>query len=359
VKDFRRLPKALHLAIGAVMLLSVWTLDLRTPVEASMSIFYLLPIMYVSWFCGGAWGYAAALFAAAAWYKGQILSGPAYASASILWWNTAVRLGYFVLMVVMAQIVNRLHHLSEHEREVSQLKSDMISLVSHEFGNSLTVFNLSLVILMESQGADDEAERQRCYANLTRVYTHLSGAVTNFLNLNRIESGRFVPHLGETALRTVAHAAIAQLSPLFESKGVSLRLDFPAERVPVKADPDALSVIMSNLIGNAVKYTPAGGAVTVRIATDAGAGTTLISVEDTGIGISQADRLLITSGFFRTEDGQKAAKGFGVGLKVTLELLKTLGSRLEIESEPGRGSKFSFRLPLWNVDRAAPAAPAP
>jgi signal transduction histidine kinase len=133
---------------------------------------------------------------------------------------------------------------------------------------------------------------------------------------------------------------------------VELRLDFPNSPVPVNADPDALSVVMSNLIGNAFKYTPDGGTVTIRITTEPSAARARVSVEDTGIGISEADLAKITSGFYRTEGGRQAARGFGVGLKVTRELLESQHSKLEIDSAPGRGSTFSFQLPLWMEGQA-------
>jgi signal transduction histidine kinase len=147
------------------------------------------------------------------------------------------------------------------------------------------------------------------------------------------------------------------MGPVVESKKVELRLDLPPHPVPAKADPDALSVIMTNLVGNAFKYTPAGGTVTVRV--EAGPDTALVSVEDTGIGIPKADQERVASGFYRAEGGRRTAKGFGVGLKVTRELLESQGSRLEIESEPGRGSKFSFSLPLWKDEMDFVALKAP
>ena len=134
-----------------------------------------------------------------------------------------------------------------------------------------------------------------------------------------------------------------------------LRLDFPPHSVPVRADPDALSVVMSNLIGNAFKYTPAGGTVTVRIVQEAGPpAAALVSVEDTGIGIPAAERQRISSGYYRAKGGLLVAKGFGVGLKVARELLESQGARLEIESEPGRGSRFSFRVLLWEDEASSP-----
>jgi signal transduction histidine kinase len=336
----------------------VWQADRVTPPELNVTIFYLVPVGFVSCFCGDGWSYVMAVIAAAAWLQADVTTGPPMAIAFHCW-NAFVRLIVFLLVSVLSRDIFRLRRLNEKEHAVSELKSELVSMVSHEFGNYLTIYNLSLANLKETEGGGDAALRQKCYANLDRVYSHLSGAVANFLNLHRIESGRFAPHLGEMSLRTAIHATLAEMGPLIEDTKVELTLDFPPETVRVKADPDAVSVIMSNLIGNAYKYTPAGGKIAVRVAAEPSIGTALVTVEDSGIGISEADLRMITSGYYRAGRGKKAAKGFGVGLRVTRELLETLGSRLEIESRLGAGSKFSFRLPLWTKRPAAAGETSP
>jgi signal transduction histidine kinase len=341
------LPKPAYFGLGLLMAAVVWYADRMVAAQVSLAVVYLLPIGFVAWFCGGAWAYAMSLISATAWLQADMAAGRSYSHWFIPYLNGAMRLVFFCVVAALAGIITRLRELKDREHELSELKSDMVSLVSHEFGNFLTTFKLALTILKESEPAGSSAQRQQYYATLERVYAHLASAVANFLNLNRIESGRFAPNLRRTPLRTLIHATVSQLGPLIEEKGVELRLDFPPRPVPVKADPDALSVIMSNLIGNAFKYTPAGGAVTVRVSLDSQ--TALVDVEDTGIGIPEPDQRLIASGFYRAEGGQRTAKGFGVGLKVTRELLESLGARLDIKSAPGRGSTFSFRLPLWSA----------
>ena len=352
MRSLHRLPKPALFALGLGLLACVSEADRLLPPQASASVFYLLPIGFVSWFCGDAWAYGMAAACAGAWFLCDLETGPRYSHPFIGYWNALAHLALFAVVAAMSGFIARLRRLKDQEHAMSELKSSLVSLVSHEFGNSLTSLKLSLTILKESDGDDKAAERQTCYAILDRVYTHLNGSVANFLNLNRIEAGRFVPRAQPTHLRTLVHATVSQMGPLIEKSGVALRLDFPDHSVLVKTDPDALSVIMSNLIGNAFKYTPAGGAVTLRIKEDR-ADSALVAVEDTGIGIPKADRPMISSGYYRTENGKRAAMGFGVGLKVTRQLLESQGAALDIESAPGHGSIFSFRMPLWNEQRDA------
>jgi len=241
--------------------------------------------------------------------------------------------------------------LERHLHDVAQLKSDMISLVNHEYGNQLTNMRLALHLLRESEPASPGQSRKHAYEVLARAIEHLRVSTENFLNLNRLESGRFALRIHPTSLRSAALETLVLLRPMAEAKNVQLSLQSELSGelpVPVRADSEALSLIMNNLVNNAIKYTPSGGSVTVRISAVSPAGSQLrFSVADTGIGIFAPDQKRILSGFYRTAEGRKVAKGFGVGLMLVKELLERHGSRLEIESAPGQGSRFYFDLPLW------------
>lgn len=347
----RRLPLSVNLAIGAALLVVVWRVDLATSWQISLAIFYLIPIGYVSWFCGEPWSYMTALLAAAAWLHADIdamAARGAYTHWSIPYWAAAARLGFFMIVTALSGLIQRLRRLNDVEREASQLKSDMVSLVSHEFGNALTTLRLVVTLLQET-GDEAAAERAEHYAVLERVIAHLSLTTANFLNLNRLTGGKYVPQLRLTRLRNATREALSLLEASIEDRDISVVLDFPPKGVPVRADPDALSVVMTNLIGNAFKYTEDGGTVTIRIWVEPSATppSALVSIEDTGIGIAKEDQKKILSSEYRTRAASRIAKGYGVGLKVVRDLLKSQGSSLGVESEVGKGARFYFRLPLW------------
>ena len=355
MKRWAKLPPALRFAIGLVLLAVICYFDVCLGPQMSMSVFYLIPIGYICWYGGDVWGYAMALIASIAWLgQDLIVKGMGNNSLRIVrmhslgfqYWNTFIRLGFFAIVAGLTNSTIRLRRLYDAEHEVSELKSNLVSLVSHEFGNMLTIFRLGLTFLRESDEAEPPAARLQHYAMLERVYANLSSNVANFLNLNRIESGRFVPHIGRTSLRAQVHAMIALLDPICASKHISLTITMPPGPLLVAADPDALMVVLSNLIGNAFKYTPDGGSVTVSVVREP-PDTALVVIQDTGMGIPQKDLPLIASGYYRAEGGRQAAKGYGIGLKVVRDLLETHRSCLEVDSTPGHGSRFSFRLPLW------------
>ena len=349
---FRRLAPLQNFAVGLVLLAVIWRLDHLASAQLNTTIFYLIPIGFVAWFAGGSWSCGTALIATLlaveARHQADAASGRVYASWFIPYWNAAVRLGFYMIVPALSGVMNRLRRLNEIEREASQLKSDMVSFVSHEFGNSLTTMRLALTLLREAQGENAAAEREESCAVLDRVVAHLGATTANFLDLNKLAGGKYKPDLRRTPMRTVAHEALALLEPVIENKKVALRIDFPSVGVPVRADPEALSVVMTNLIGNAFKYTPDGGTITIRISVEkTPAANAFVSVEDTGIGIAPEDRMKILSGDYRTREAGRVAKGYGVGLKVVRELLESQGSTLGVESDAGKGSRFFFRLPLW------------
>jgi signal transduction histidine kinase len=239
----------------------------------------------------------------------------------------------------------------EASEETSRLKSNLMALVSHEYGNTLTNLMLATIILQQSEPAPTAPSRDNAYKILGRAIEHLRVSTSNFLNLNKIEAGHLRLDFRPTPIRAAVSETLAFLQPMIAGKELHLRTVFPEIPLPVRADPEALSIIMSNLITNAVKYTPNGGDITLRIMREEGEPPRArVVVEDSGIGISNQDQERILSGFFRTEQSRKVAKGFGVGLMLVKELIERHGSRLEIASEPGKGARFTFHLPVWETD---------
>lgn len=356
------LPENAVIVLGLSLLAVIWRLECVNKTHMSLSIFYFLPIALMVWRIGGIWAVLMPVLSAAVWLHTDLASGRVFPHWTIPYWSAAIRLCCFTLLARWLVLRKRfetecLARLASNE--TSRLKSNMMSLVNHENCNALTIIKLALVSLKES--APDSEKQIHCYDVIERAVQHLSMATTNFLNLSRLESGRFGLNMRKTRIEALATDTLLMLEPIIKGKKLDLRSDFPPLSVPVRADPEALSVVMSNLIANAVKYTPDKGAVTVRISrSDAEPPQVLFSVEDTGIGISEADRELIFSGYYRADKGKEIAKGYGVGLKVSELLIRGHGSRLQIESEPGKGSRFFFRLPLWTKrEEAAAAGPAP
>jgi two-component system phosphate regulon sensor histidine kinase PhoR len=171
----------------------------------------------------------------------------------------------------------------------------------------------------------------------------LERLVENLLELARAESDQ--PRLESRALdlAALARGVLEGLEARFASQGLRSELAV-ASAGRVLADPGALEQVLVNLLDNALKYTPAGGRVAVRIADDGD--RVRLSVEDTGIGIPEADRARIFERFYRVDKARsRALGGTGLGLAIVKHLVQAMGGEVSVESVPGSGSVFHVRLP--------------
>lgn len=331
------------ISLAVILLTAVGYIDYLTGYEIAFSIFYLLPILLVVWHIDVRTGLIFSFLAAGVWFLDDYwLVAHQYSSPGIPYWNTLVRLAFFGTFSALAGYT---HALLKKEREHSKLKSAMIHTVSHEFNNSLTVLASGLFLLRETEPAPADETRLRILTAMDETGTQMSRCIKNILNEARIEAGRFTLERSALALRDIVKECLAPFRTILETKQLELEIDMPELPVLVNADRDALALVISNLLSNAVKYTPKGGRLLVSISPRKESGTVIFSVEDTGVGISLEDMKKLTAEFYRTETGKNTTAGFGLGLNITKELLSLHGSRLEVFSEKGKGSRFFFELP--------------
>jgi signal transduction histidine kinase len=247
----------------------------------------------------------------------------------------------------------KLNEQFERERQTSALKSQLVSGVSHEFNNALAVIHSAQALLRQTEPSAEAAPWHDMLAANVRA---LSAMATNLLNLGRLESGRFSVETSRVELGPLLKGALERLSIIGSRKNLTLSLELPPDLPPVSADPDAVGLVVANLLTNAFKYTHEGGAVVLGAAPRAD-GRVEVFVRDSGIGVAPEEREKIFGGWYRSERGKREAKGFGVGLALSRMILEAHGASLELESEVGRGSRFSFALERCAT--AAPPAPAP
>jgi signal transduction histidine kinase len=344
-------------ALAAVLLAAVGAVHHALGWQYSFAFFYIVPIIVASRFLGRGAGVGVSLLASGVWFLDDFLAAaPHYASPGIAYWNLAGRLCVFLTVAV---IVSGLERDVRSEHGLSEVKSEVLSLASHQFSNALTTMGLVMLLLDED---DDGGSRRRreLHAILKRNIDVLKGLVLNFLNEARLESGRIALEPRPTDLGAAVRDAAGALSPMSAQKGLQVLLDLAAGDMTVETDPDALNLILTNLLGNAIKYTPAGGTIAVGARGEGRPpGGFQVWVEDSGIGMTEEESRRALEGFRRAEPAKKMAKGFGLGLKVTSELLLSQGVRLDVRSAPGKGSRFSFVLPARGGSVPLPRAAAP
>jgi signal transduction histidine kinase len=183
---------------------------------------------------------------------------------------------------------------------------------------------------------------------------HLLSLLENVMDMARLTAGAMAVKAERVNLLEIARDAVDILVPASFVKRQSLKLE-AAEDVHVIADAARIRQVLVNLIGNAVKFTPADGAITVFLGSSCGGRDMAeLRVTDTGPGIPEADRAAIFEAYFRSA-GTAGAAGVGLGLAISQALVEQMGGRLSVESEVGKGSAFTLCFPLVHVG-ASPAA---
>jgi signal transduction histidine kinase len=230
----------------------------------------------------------------------------------------------------------------ENLREVDELKTNFMSLVSHDLKTPVArIKNTLQLILMEIEGLPDEWESS--LGELVGDCDNLTLMISNILSLNRLEAqevslDQVMGDLSELILRVTESLET-------EANEKSIAVDTSGvEPVYVEFDEGMITQVLNNLVGNAIKYSPTGGHVTLLTAEHDG--FIEVSVKDTGYGISQENIPFIFEKFYRVEEGEAGlVKGTGLGLYLCRYLIELHGGSIDAESTHGKGSTFTFRLP--------------
>ena len=233
------------------------------------------------------------------------------------------------------------------EREIDEVKSALISTVSHELRTPLTLIHgfAELLVLR-----DMPVERQRSSAvEILDASRRLARLIDDLLSVSRMESGRLVLDPRPLDLASVVERILSPFRAMAAKH--TLRTKLPGSLPVVWGDPDKVEQILTNLVGNAIKYSPGGGEVLVTV--DQDGDTVQVSVRDQGIGMSPRDMGQLFEKFYRVDREEvRRTGGTGLGLYITKRLVEMHGGRLWAESWPGVGSVFRFTLPTTSDELA-------
>jgi two-component system phosphate regulon sensor histidine kinase PhoR len=242
-------------------------------------------------------------------------------------------------------VVAVLHDVTR-EKEISQLKTDFVSNVSHELKTPLSSIKAYVEMLVDGE-ADDEQTRAEFYEIISAETDRLHRLIENILNISRIESGVIKVTREPVSLTEIVKQALDVIVPQARAKDQQLDNQLAPVFYQVEGDRDMIYQAVLNLASNAVKYTPQGGTVSVRTSVDERRGVAVCEVCDTGMGIPADDLPNIFDKFFRVGANTKAAKGTGLGLTLVKHIIETVhDGTLSVTSEAGKGSTFSFELPV-------------
>ncbi|MHC4192553.1 MAG: sensor histidine kinase, partial [Planctomycetota bacterium] len=251
-------------------------------------------------------------------------------------------------------VVAVLHDITR-EKEISQMKNDFVSHVSHELKTPLASITAYSEMLADGE-AEDEETRKEFYSVIQSQAQRLNRLIEDILNVSRIESGMVKVDKKPVSLTILIEEQLPMIKGYAEEKSIEVVSQKPIVFDQVYADKDMLSQVIVNLLSNAVKYTPAGGSVTIETEVDETAGIARVTVADTGVGIPEEEVEHVFDKFYRVGANKNQAKGTGLGLNLVKQIVeKVHAGRVFVTSKQGQGSTFGFEVPLAKQKVSQPA----
>ncbi len=231
--------------------------------------------------------------------------------------------------------------MAEKLEQVEAMRRQLIGDVSHELRTPLTAIKGSMEGLIDGVLPASPETFQQIHQEADR----LSRLVDDLQELSRVEAGAYSLDVRSTPVEALVQSTLKRLGPQAKSKGIDLHADLATGLPAVQADPDRIAQVLTNLIGNALQYTPEGGRVIISAA--AQGGEVRVSVADTGIGIPAEHLPHLFTRFYRVDKSRSRASGggSGIGLTIARHLVEAHGGQIWAESEQGQGAAFHFTLP--------------
>ncbi len=231
---------------------------------------------------------------------------------------------------------------NEELKKLDELKSDIISLVSHELKTPLSSIRISAEFL-ESEAKNEPEVRKEMLEIIIRNIDRLTRLINDILDLSKIDTGKMELQLERVDIGDVVNTAIENNKLLSMKKNISITADIPDNISPVLADREKLIIVMNNLLENALKFTPDGGSIVLSAKDDTD--NIEVRMKDTGIGIEKEKFEKIFDKFYQADStSRRKFGGLGLGLSIAGGIIRAHGSEIHVESEIGCGSTFSFRL---------------
>lgn len=229
-------------------------------------------------------------------------------------------------------------------KEMDKMKSDFFSLMAHELRTPLASIKEGTNLLLEGIGGEVSEKQKKLLSIISEESNRLIELINSLLDLSKMESGMMTFYFTESDITQLINEVIEELEPLAMAKNITLRVDISQNLPAVKIDQERILRVMRNLIGNAIKFTPDGGHITVSArAVDHGL---MVSVRDTGPGIPEKDLEIIFDKFKQTTIGSYGKiEGTGLGLAIVKHIINAHGGKVWAESKLGYGSTFIFVLP--------------
>jgi PAS domain S-box-containing protein len=246
------------------------------------------------------------------------------------------------LLGIVRDITER-KQAEERMHELDRMKSEFLSNVSHELRNPLHSARGFVKLLLNNEVPDPRTQKE-FLTIIDKEARRLNVLIDDLLDMSRLEAGRFNIQKQRLVLRDFIHEQVESFATIAGDKGMTIKEDLPADMPVIEADGNRIKQVISNLLSNAIKFSDNGN---IKIKSSVRDNEVLVQIIDHGIGIPEEAKPHLFERFFRAKDNM-ARGGTGLGLYISREIIEAHGGRIWVKSKEGKGSTFSFTLPLDN-----------
>jgi signal transduction histidine kinase len=260
--------------------------------------------------------------------------------------------------VKLKDLADQLERTNQELKRIDEIKSEFVSVASHELRTPLAAIKNAIQLILKGKTGEINEAQEKFLSMADRNINRLTNILNNLLNLSKIESGKIQMKLENFELKKLIELTVSSLKPQADEKSVQIILEVPEPLPQVYGDQEKIEQILTNLIGNAIKFTPEGGQILLtakpfsKDQNNEHGDKVAVSVKDSGIGIPQEHLEAIFEKFHQVEGSlNRSMSGTGLGLAITRGLLEAHQGKIWVESEVGKGSIFTFTLPVSEGER--------
>jgi signal transduction histidine kinase len=256
-----------------------------------------------------------------------------------------------VIAIENARLFQELADKSRQLEEASRHKSEFLASMSHELRTPLNAVIGFTEVLLEKYFGEINAKQEEYLRDVLSSGQHLLALINDILNLSKVEAGRMELELSTFALEPALEAGLVMVRERAAGKGIALSLQVTEDAGRVEADERKVKQVLFNLLTNAVKFTPEGGAVSVSARR--ADGWVEVAVQDTGVGIAPEEQDRVFEEFAQARSASRPSEGTGLGLTLCKRFVELHGGTIAVASQVGRGSTFTFSLPVRQPEPSA------
>jgi len=263
--------------------------------------------------------------------------------------------------VRLKDFADQLERANQELRKIDAMKSEFVSVASHELRTPLAAIKNAVQLILKGKTGEINENQVKFLSMAERNIDRLTNILNDLLNLSRIESGKIELKFENLALKEIIELTASSLRPHAEGKSLQIEVEIPEQLPDVYGDQEKIEQILTNLIGNAIKFTTEGGKILItselqpKDRIGGFADMVAVSVKDTGVGIPSEHLDAIFEKFHQVEGSlNRSVSGTGLGLAITKGLIEAHQGKIWVESEMGKGSTFTFTLPISSTERREP-----